>query len=247
MVFQFFSNPIIMTVFLTAAVGICIYEVIEEKRRQNRMRIGYLPSASPTPFPRRRTPSPRRRSPSPPRNTKTVRQRKPGLHDPKREEKTLNEKIRNSDYHTKNYEKNVVNKIRNDTENINKNLQVETKMFEKDITNENSLNTAHGSYMSVKENPGNKRECCLNVTASSSDFADKAYKEDVLNKIRNDVSLCRGCEYKISSAVFYPCGHCYLCSECAMSLFRIYGKCTVCEEDIVRFENRAASMTNELN
>lgn len=50
-----------------------------------------------------------------------------------------------------------------------------------------------------------------------------------------DSKICRGCEEKHVNTRAYPCNHSYLCVDCAVRIFRLYKKCTICLAHVEEF------------
>lgn len=50
-----------------------------------------------------------------------------------------------------------------------------------------------------------------------------------------DSKICRGCEEKHVNTRAYPCNHSYLCADCAVRIFRLYKKCTICLAHVEEF------------
>lgn len=97
---------------------------------------------------------------------------------------------------------------------------------------------------------------------SSSCSDEGSYKEQLLEKLKNDVydskenhpgssvigsskrikeekpidsKICRGCEENHVNTRAYPCNHSYLCVDCAVRVFRLYKKCAICLADVEEF------------
>lgn len=59
------------------------------------------------------------------------------------------------------------------------------------------------------------------------------------NPNKNPLSIeskqCKGCEENDVNTRASPCNHSYLCLDCAMRVFRLYKKCSICHQNIVEF------------
>lgn len=50
-----------------------------------------------------------------------------------------------------------------------------------------------------------------------------------------DSKICKGCEEKHVNTRASPCNHSYLCADCAVRIFRLYKKCTICLAHVEEF------------
>lgn len=67
---------------------------------------------------------------------------------------------------------------------------------------------------------------------SNAPFIDSGSSVDTV--LSGDSELCRGCEQNPVNTHMQPCNHHYMCSDCAMRIFRLFKKCKVCRARIER-------------
>ena len=146
---------------------------------------------------------------------------------------------------------------------VTKESPVQQRHASKNAYDQSSKSDSSNLYPKLDFHTLSNSESELAESVSSSAEDEDMYKKDLLKAFKNDLqnceiiyntnnsaacssesiqnnapsesTLCRGCEENHVNTRAYPCNHAYLCVDCAVKVFRLFKKCTICLQEVEEF------------